>query len=391
MRIAELVESLDLPQTQVAERAWDDGRRRVRRRRGAAAAGAVALAVASVVGIVGVTGRDHSQTPAPAPTNPTPSVKQRTAPLVQWLWLRGHWRSEVSDLDFGRIPGSAAPPGLSTDPVGHAALAINDPGLDSRVLILGEEGRWREVDVPGLVPVGNPIYPRPVLRPTSMSPGATRLALPQPDALVVVDLTDGTSRRYDVPGPANLYPVWIDDGHVLLTPEGARHGTVVDLTDGSHTPSPYGETTAFSGGTTVTWDAGGQTHSSLVWGDGRRVRTLGDNGGGLFPQPPLVRDDVVLGVGGLYSDDQAPSFGTIGINVVDGSSGKVLAYLPLTRGEGTDAKLLGWKGDRPLIGIPHPGVVNLDVFAWDWRHASLDPVGSVGARDVSWGTGRLPR
>jgi hypothetical protein len=391
MRIAELVESLDLPQTQVAERAWDHARRRVRRRRGVAAGGAAALAVASVLGIVGVSGRDHRAAPAPAPTNPTPSVEQRTAPLVQWLWLRGHWRSEVSDLDFSRIPGSAAPPGLSTDPVGHAALAINDPGLRSRVLVLGEDGRWREVDVPGLVPAGTQkLYPRPILRPTSLSPDATRLALPQPDALVVVDLTQGTSRRYDVPGPANLYPVWIDETHVLVTAEAARHGTVVDLTDGTLAAAPYGETTAFADGTTVTWGPGGPTHSTLVWGDGRRVHTLGDNGGGFFPQPPLVRDDVVVGVGPVYSDDRTAAFGTIGINVVDGSSGKVLAYLPLTRGEGTQATLLGWAGDRPLVGIPHPGVVNLDVFAWDWRHASLDPVASVPATDVSWGTGRLP-
>jgi hypothetical protein len=348
-----------------------------------------ALAVSCVAGAVAVTGgREHGTTPTPAPA-PTRSVEPVSPPVVQQLWIHGRWRSEVEGLVT--VPGSAAPPGISTDPVAHAALAINDPGLRSRVLVFGEDGRWREVDVPGLVPAGTQAqYPRPILRPTSLSPDATRLALPQPNALIIVDLSHGTSRRYDVPGPANLYPVWIDDTHVLLTPEGARHGTVVDLTDGSRSPSPYGETTAFADGTTLTWDAGGPTHSTLVWGDGRRVRTLGDNGGGFFPQPPLVRDDVVVGVGGLYSDDQALSFGTIGVNVVDGSTGKVLAYLPLTRGEGTDVKLLGWDGDLPLIGIPHPGVVNLDVFAWDWRHASLDPVASVGAPDVAWGTGRLP-
>jgi hypothetical protein len=370
-----------------------DAHRRVRRRRGALAAGAAAVAVTCVVGVAAVTDRgpDTSPSPAPAPMTPSRSVGPHPAPVVQWLWLRGHWHSALEDMDFGRIPGSSAPPSLSTDPVGHAALAINDPGLTSRVLVLGDDGRWREVDVPGLVPAGNhELYPRAILRPTSLSPDATRLALPQPNALVVVDLTQGTSRRYDVPGPANLYPVWIDRTHLLLTPEGARHGTVVDLTHGTHTPSPYGETTAFADDTTVTWDAGGPTHSTLVWGDGRRVRTLGDNGGGFFPQPPLVRNGVVVGVGGIYSDDQAPSFGTIGINVVDGSTGRVLAYLPLTRGKGTDAILLGWESDRPLIGIPQPGVVNLDVFAWDWRHGSLDPVGSVGARDVSWGSGRLP-
>lgn len=395
MNLSDVLAQLELPETRVADTAWDDARRRVVRRRGAASGGVAALAVvATVAVIVGVgSGRDAVPAPAPAPSSPSPTrtVESRDVPVVQWLWLRGHWRSATAHLDFGRIPGSSAPPTLSSDPVGRAALAINDPGLKSRVLVLGEDGAWRLVDVPGLVPAGNnELYPRPILRPTSLSPDATRLALPQPNALVDVDLTQGTSRRYDVPGPANLYPVWIDRTHVLLTPEGARHGTIVDLTHGTRTPSPYGDTTAFAEGTTVTWDAGGPTYSTLVWGDGRRTRTLGDNGGGFFPQPPLVRNGVVVGVGGIYSDDQAPSFGTIGINVVDGSTGRVLAYLPLTHGKGTDAALLGWAGDRPLIGIPHPGVVNLDVFAWDWRHGSLDPVASVGARDVSWGTGRLP-
>lgn len=390
MRIAELVESLDLPQTQVAAHAWDDGRRRVRRRRGVLAGIAGTVAVAGVVAATAMAGGNHDTvpTPGPAPTStptPTPTVDPGTAPLVQGLWWHGHWRSEVADMTY--FPGSAGPPLLSADPVGRAALAISAPGDGARVLVLGEDGHWRQVDA-GLVPAGNRLYPRSVLRPTSLSSDATRLALPQPNALVVVDLAEGTSRRYDVPGATNLYPVWIDDTHVLLTREGARHGKVVDLTDGSLTASPYGPTTAFVGGTTVTWGSGGPTHSTLVWGDGRRVRTMADNGGGFIPQPPLVKGPLVVGVGGLHSDERAPSFGTIGINVVDGSNGKVLAYLPLTRGEETDAKLLGWNGDRPLVGLPQPGVVNLDVFAWDWRHGSLDPMGSVGARDVSWGTGQ---
>jgi hypothetical protein len=390
MNLADVLDQVELPATRVADTAWDEARRRMLRRRGQTAGGVAAVAVAATVAVVVGAGSGQKAATPPAPA-PTPTIEQRTAPLVQRLWMHGHWRSEVADLDFGRIPGSAAPPALSTDPVGHAALAINDPGLKSRVLVLGDDDRWRAVDVPGLVPAGSQeLYPRAILRPTSLSPDATRLALPQPNALVVVDLTQGTSRRYDVPGPANLYPVWIDRTHLLLTQEGARHGTIVDLTHGTRTPSPYGETTAFAGDTTVTWDAGGPTHSTLVWGDGRRVRTIGDNGGGFFPQPPLVRNGVVVGVGGIHSDGRAPWFGTIGIDVVDGATGKVLAYLPLTRGKGTDATLLGWESDRPLIGIPHPGVVNLDVFAWDWRHGSLDPIGSVGARDVAWGTGRLP-
>ena len=169
MKITELVEALDLPETRVAHGAWDQGRRRVRRRHGAVAGGAVALAMTCVAGVVAVTGRHHDAEPSPAPP-PSRTVEPRTTPVVQRLWLHGRWRSEVSDMDFGRFPGSAAPPSLSSDPVERATLAINDPGDPARVLVFGEDGQWRQVDVPGLVPARHsPGYTDPVLRPTSLA------------------------------------------------------------------------------------------------------------------------------------------------------------------------------------------------------------------------------
>ena len=391
MRIAELVESLDLPETGspsargtpvVAGYAGAGARSR------AAGAG---LAVACVVGIVVLAGpQSHpAPSPAPAPTTSTPPPGHRGAPVVQRLWLDGRWRSETADLDF--IPGSAAPPRLSTDPVGHAALAINDPGDESRVLVYGEDGRWRAVDVPGLIPARHaPGYTDPVLRPTSVSPDGTRLALPQPSSLVVVDLTDGTSRRLPVGTPFNVDVSWADASHVVVSgsssrPRAALRSWLVDVTDGSVHTSPYRPWTAFLDDTTLTWRRG-----PLRWGDGRVVPTTANNDGRGFATPPQVRDGVVVGVMGVITGGEGLPLATWGVVAVDGDTGQVLAYLPVSRSKLTDSLVLGWDGDRPLIGLPHPGVVNLDVFAWDWRHGSLDPVASVGARDVSWGTGRLP-
>jgi hypothetical protein len=393
MKIAELVDSLDLPETQVAERAWDDAHRRVRRRRGAVAGGVAGLTVACVVAVAAVTGPEHdrSPSPAPAPTTPAPTTEQRTAPVVQRLWLHGHWRSEVADLDFGRIPGSAAPPGLSTDPVDRAVLAINDPGAESRVLVYGEDGAWREVDVPGLVPPTHAAgYPDPVLRPTSLSPDATQLALPQPRALVVVDLTDGTSRRFEVGIRFNVGVTWADDSHVLVSGTSNRQGAsthswMVHVTDGSVHASAYRPWTAFLDATTLTWRRG-----PLRWGDGRVVQTIANNDGRGFTTPPQVRNGVVVGVMGVITSGQGLPFTTWGIVAIDADTGKVLAYLPVSRSKLTDSLVLGWDGDRPLVGLPHPDAVNLDVFAWDWRQGSLNPIASVGARDVSWGSGRLP-
>jgi hypothetical protein len=391
VKIAELVESLDLPQTQVAEGAWVNGRRRVRRRRGALAAGAAAVAVACVV--AATVGSRQGHATAPTGPRPTRTVEPRRAPLVQRLLTGGHLQKELPNMDFQRFGGHlerAVP--LSSHPVDRAAIAMAYYKSEATALVLGEDGEWRRVDVQGLVPVHDEDgYTSPVVRPTSLSPDATELALPQPDGLVVVDLTDGTSRRYDVPGSANTYALWADESHVVVAEERAAHGTLVDLADGSLEASTYGPSTRFLGDATLTWsrERGPLLHSILRWGDGRTVRTEANNAGRFFPQPPLVRDDVVVGVEGVYSSGGELPFETVGIVAVDGSTGKLLAYLPLGHTKATNALLLGWDGDRPIVGVPLPGQQDaLAAFAWDWRGGDVDPVGIVGDW-TSWGTGQV--
>jgi hypothetical protein len=267
---------------------------------------------------------------------------------------------------------------------------MTDPVDDTVPLVLGDEdGLWRQVQRPRLVPVRHAAgYLDPVVRPGSLSPDGTKLAIPQPGALVVVDLTDGSHRRYDVPGPTNTFVTWADGDHVLVVQGGAQHGVLVDLRDGSLAPSEYGPSTAFTGDTTLTW-APDVLHSDLRWGDGRVVATKANNAGGLFPEPPLVRKDVVVGVMCVCSSDLGLPFSTWGIVAVDGSSGKVLAYLPVTHTKGTGSLLLGWDGDNPVIGLSLPQAAGyLYVFSWDWRQAELHPIVRVGTW-TSWGTGQI--
>jgi hypothetical protein len=391
MRIAELIESLDLPQTQVAEDAWVRARRRVRRRRGALAAAASSVAVSSVIAVLVVAPTDHAERPSSAPSPSTTEGVDRIP--VQRLLTGGRWRLELTDLDYGRYSGDlgAAVP-LSQDPVDRAALAMGDPEDEAGAFVLGEDGGWRRVDVPGLVAVRDGAgYTSPVVRPTALSPDATKLALPQPNALVVVDLPTATSRRSDVRGPGNAYAIWADETHVLVAQEQERHGTMVDLSDGSTDPSTYGPSTRFLGETTLTWSRAQnlRLYSYLVWGDGRRVRTPADNNAGYFPQPPLVKDDVVIGVGGVDRSGSGLTASTTGITAVDGSTGHVLAHLPLQGQAAGTALLFGWQDDRPIIGVPLPQEMGgLFVFAWDWRAGELDPIGHVGTW-TSWGTGQV--
>jgi hypothetical protein len=392
MRIAELVESLDLPQTQVAERAWEGGRRRVRRRRGALAAGGAAVAVACVIGLT-VAGRSgDATTPTPAPS-PTRTVEPRTAPLVQRLLIGKQLRKVIPNIDFQRFgghPEQAVP--LSTHPVDRAAIAMASYQDDATALVLGEDGEWRRVDVPGLVPVRDESgYTSPIVRPTSLSPDDTKLALPQPNALVVVDLTDGTSRRYDVPGEDNHYVIWDGKSHVIVARETAVHGTMVDLRDGSLSATRYGPYTRFADGAVLTWTRHRDTFlkSVLHWDDGRTVETFAGNDGSALTQPPLVKGDIVVGVGaGYHGPQHLPENGS-GIFVMDGSTGEVLADLTLGNQTLTQTTLFGWDGDRPIVGVPLPGQPDaLAAFAWDWRHGEVESEGVVGAW-TSWGTGQV--
>lgn len=102
-----------------------------------------------------------------------------------------------------------------------------------------------------------------------------------------------------------------------------------------------------------------------------------------------MRGDVVVGMGGVaFSPLRHPELAnTNGFQVVDGTTGKLLAFLPISYNASLTALLLGWDGDRPIVGVPLPGQPGaLAAFAWDWREGEVASVGVVGDW-TSWGTG----
>ena len=102
-------------------------------------------------------------------------------------------------LDVSRVPAPSpdAEP-LSENPVRHAALVIADPDDEANAYVLGDDGDWRHLDVDGLVPVRvDEVFTTTGVRGTGLDDSATRLAVPQPGGLVVVDLTNGEADRYD--------------------------------------------------------------------------------------------------------------------------------------------------------------------------------------------------
>ncbi len=145
----------------------------------------------------------------------------------------------------------------------------------------------------------------PIVRPTSLSPDATQLALPQPNALVVVDLSDGTSRTLRRAGSRqhlrNLGGC-ISRARRRRSSSSARHdGRPPRRLAVAVAVRPVDEIPA--GTTTLTW--GDRPHGlraaqrDCAGATARRSARQAHNAAGFFPQPPLVRNDVVVGVGGV--------------------------------------------------------------------------------------------
>lgn len=380
MNLRELVDTVDVPPTRVAEEAWDRARDRVIRRR-ATVAGVVGIVV--VVAAVGASVSNSRAGRELGPGGPSPSTAgDQFVPITL-----PDWSALDTDAIGAPAPDAAA---LSRDPVAWASLAVATD--NETAYVLGNDGSWRRVDVDGLGPVTDQSgYEGPVVRPTSLSADGTRLALPQPDALVVVDLPGGTSQRYDVPGPANTYVVWQDATHVEVIEKNHLHGTVVDVTSGATSDSTHGRSTrVLPDGSALDWDWG----TPMRWDDGRTVHSQANNSGGFHPQPPLVSEDgrVVVGLHGLGYASRGPGFGLPdrnGIVAVDADDGTVLGFLQLESGKGDGSTLLGWSGDLPVVGLAtaHGKRQVTQVVTWDYRAGTVEPLATLPTWSVSWSSG----
>src|SRR4051812_21721100 len=175
---------------------WAVGRRRSTRRRGLAACALAASLTAGVIVAVHATGGE-SAGPAPATHGPSPSA----GPHVWPTW-------DPQDVDsLPRAPENVAPalpdrmqppagaPLLAHDPVA-AAVAVTV--IDGTVQVLGTDGAWRTVAVPGVGPNVTAV----------LSPAGTRLVVkpdgPDVAGTTVVELATG--RGHPLSAPPDFRP-----------------------------------------------------------------------------------------------------------------------------------------------------------------------------------------
>ena len=246
--LSDLVEEVEPgPAVPVAAQVWARVRRERRRRRVTTAAGASVLVI--VVGAVALAGRvpsgpavsgfgpsrspsvgvPRSQIPSPDVGDPSGRPRLQFAPARRALDGLPFLQTDYAALS--RVPADAPP--LSGSPAARviAAFQASDRGP---VLVLGSDGRWRRVDT-DLVPASDGGNLSPALTSSAISPDGQQLAFPQPDALVVVDVTTGRSQRHETAGFMESVR-WLPDGQIAV---GGDKGTVVWAPDGILTDVGY--------------------------------------------------------------------------------------------------------------------------------------------------------
>ena len=375
---------------------------RARRRRRAATLGLCFAAAAAVV-VIAVdlppfdTPRATDTSPDPTPTaSTTPQTSTEvtalplTASLAQPPWTNAKL-SELGWVDVG-LPrlitaDGAGLPTLAEDPVPRAVAAVEAQGTNGTgILILGDDGNWRNLDL-NLVRASDASgYTSPALWQDSLSPDGTRLAIPQPQQLVVVTFSSATSTRYDVPG-FNKSVVWSpDDQQVLVTTEERTGGSMVNIADGSVERVPFGATAGFAPNGSVvevTGDSLGAELNKYTPGSTQpeTISGVANINGPLLGEAPAVNSTVLAGITevGGYSVPRGPQeWG--GVVVTDLATGNPLALLPMhDYAYIYQSAALCWiNNDTVLVSIPALSPTEPShLVSWDYVTGDLNRVSQL--------------
>ncbi|MEU4624652.1 hypothetical protein AB0G04_32360 [Actinoplanes sp. NPDC023801] len=271
-RLTELFEetSAGVAPPSLAATAWARSRR-VRRTRQLLTGAAVAVVIAAVA-IPLNAGRPET------PPMLSSTVSPSTPPLTTVTSIAANpSRRTIAPLPAAfAIPAGART--LSEHPVQQAVMVAQErAGETDRTLrplhVLDSAGEWTRIDVGDIVRTrdagGNEADP---LRVASLSPDRRRVAVAQPQALVVVDLPTAKARRFPVPG-LNEQVMWWGADTVLVGADGPGV-TRVDLATGAISGEPAAVSGWNSAGNSV---LGGEL-AEIVKIDGRNVLRVWEMG-----------------------------------------------------------------------------------------------------------------
>lgn len=388
-----------------------------RRRRALATVGitAAGMAATAAVTVIVHTNSDSQSTPATPPdtvsstdatttTAPTTTTPPSAVPLTMAI-VQQHWTpdrlAELRWLDLGlprSISGTTSGlPALSSDPVRRALAAVEADGTNgTQIVVLGDDGRWRVVDQEFVRARDAGGYSSPALWCASLSADGAALAVPQPQALVVVDLTTGAAKRYDVPG-FNKSVAWSPDSQeVLLTTEERPGGSLVNLDTGAVSHVPYGYTTSFGpDGAAVQVARTGTLSDELrtYRSDSEQpdaIEGVQNLSGNLQGQGPVVNASVLAGVTAQGSTPMESING--GVLVIDRRTGDPVTLLAMQNWAYIyQTEALGWVDEQTML-LHIPALSPSDsshLIAWNYITGELWRVSDLPSLRVSVASGLL--
>lgn len=386
-----LRDGVDLPPTQVAEGAWERGRRRVRRRRAAGAVGVAALvvAVAVVPTLVGPSG-DTGVEPAGTPTGLPEPTRTVTSEVSVGNAVGPPLDPAVVDQGDLQRTGSVPRAPLADDPTPWARWAV---ATDDGALVVGPDGVLRSIEVPAGEPGSG------ALQATSLDADATRLALGLEDGVLLADLARGTTTTVALPpGGAVGEPVVIEgwSGDEVLVTDGSQGSVLVDAATGRVRATDYPAGTSFDGDAPVAWTgteavAGGTLLQTRVERDPGTLLVDGTTAvvpTSLTPQEARL-DPAQRAALGTIGDTDLPVVGAV--TVVDLTTGDPVAALPraLTDVGGIVEPL---RIDEQTVFVQtQDGRGRPVVLRWSWETGDVEHVVTIdppaGTGVVAWGRG----
>jgi hypothetical protein len=379
------------------------GHRVRRRRKHTAIAASVAVAVAAIAPVTvlqfGLVGDREQPIHGPTtPTTPTSAAKpidtsEVDPSIVQKPWTDKRWATlpwSSTKVPRQLDPLAAGTTSLKADPVRRALAAVQD--MDGGpIYVLGEDGRWRKQDLIDVEPredsEGSPSGG--ALGVGSLSADGSKLSVPQPHGLIVIDLEANTARRHPLPGQPQRVK-WDPAGSDVLVYSYAdgypfrEVSLLVDAETGSSRQVPYNaELTSFADdGTAV------EVHRYTAFRpNGYDELRRYDTEGAMTAVPTQVD---------LFED--SPSVIAAGADAVAVMRDVWMSKVPRPAGSWPGPTILDLDTGQPLAQLPVPELANAlywiapvgwvdkdtvllrlgdHLVAWDYRSGSLSRVSTV--------------
>jgi hypothetical protein len=380
---------------------WSSGTRLRRRRQVMVVAGAAVATAAIAVTSMAVQALDSAAPdPPPATTSPTPpdhSVDAPTPPdnsvdspgSIPYV-TEDQVQPQFDPADLESVPWDAAsavrswdpvdPVPLAENPVEHAAVAVqSDYDEPDAITVLGDDGRWRSLDVSDVDFSHSYEYDLGLTR-GSLSPDGTQLALGQLESVVVIDLTSGARRTFDVPGLGARYQgrevFWSPDATtVYVSSTAATPARAVDLATGDTVTVPFepGASAFLTDGRVVEhhWSGRAGYAIRVYDADGDRVFRSSNTDNVLgWLQYISARDDrwvaQRVSIGWTSEDPRGPNAPTSGVLIMNADA-RPEALLPVKgyNANGGGGAVFGWRGDDTVLFRIYRLKAPAAVLAWN--------------------------